>query len=104
MIEAENYTGILKSGELIIHKADETHYLACPEDDASNVIIIGFECQAEELDDFSQKPFELSAECRKLLTEVIREGRSVFLPPCLQRIVNDRKILIRECKVNIGQI
>ena len=29
---------------------------------------------------------------------------SVFFPPCLQRIVSDRKILIRECKVNIGQI
>lgn len=29
---------------------------------------------------------------------------SIFLPPCLQRIVNDREILTRECKVKIGQL
>ncbi len=80
-VNSENYCGSVDSNFLIIHKDNEEHSLTCSSESAPNVIIIGFECHAEELDDFSKRPFELSAECRKLLTEVIREGRSVFLPP-----------------------
>lgn len=81
MAEAESYTGIIKESQLIIHKADEIHSLTCPDDDASNVIIIGFECKSEELDVFSSSPVTLSDNQKKLLTEIIKEGRSVFLPP-----------------------
>lgn len=81
MVESENYSGIVNESQLIIHRADETHSLTCPENDASNVIIIGFECHATELDMFSECPVTLNDVQKKLLTEIIREGRSVFLPP-----------------------
>ncbi len=34
-----------------------------------------------QLDVFSEIPVTLNSEQQKLLTEVIREGRNVFLPP-----------------------
>lgn len=80
-VESEGYTGILSQNNIIIHKEGEVHSLECPSNDAPNVIIIGFECHAPELDVFSITPTELSFECQKLLIDIIREGRTVFLPP-----------------------
>lgn len=81
MVEAENYSGVVNENQLIIHTADEVHSLTCPENDASNVIIIGFECFCEELDIFSKGPVTLTNVQKRLLTEIILEGRSVFQPP-----------------------
>ncbi len=80
-IEAENYSGILKESEMIIHKSGEIHSLSCIKNIAPNVIIIGFECKADELDVFSEGPVLLSNEQQKILTEVIKEGRTVFKAP-----------------------
>jgi len=80
-VDAENYCGELRKNQLIIHKAGEPHALACPENDAVNIIIIGFSCDSPELDRFSYKPVTLSTDLQKVLTEVIKEGRNVFLPP-----------------------
>ncbi len=80
-VESESYTGVLNENSLIIHKAGETHSLTCFNENAPSVIIIGFECKAPELDIFSTKPVRLTAEKQKLLTEIIKEGRTVFLPP-----------------------
>lgn len=80
-VDAENYSGIIKENQLIIHKTNESHSLSCPKDDASNVIIIGFECNSHELDAFSYNPVTLLETHKKLLTEIIKEGRNVFLPP-----------------------
>ncbi len=80
-VDGEHYTGTLKAGELLIHQADETHSLTCPEDEAANVIVVGFACSTEELDSFSHTPTLLSEVQKRLLTEIIMEGRSVFLPP-----------------------
>lgn len=79
--ESENYTGRINEGQLLIHKADEAHSLTCPDDEISNVIIIGFECSSDSLDIFSYSPFTLSNTQKRLLTEIIKEGRTVFLPP-----------------------
>ena len=81
MAEAENYSGIVTESQLLIHKADEIHSLTCPENEASNVIIIGFECKTPELDSFSSQPVTLNDDQKKLLTEIIKEGRNVFMPP-----------------------
>ena len=81
MVQAENYSGIVRENQIIIHRSDEIHSLSCPEDRASNVIIIGFECKCEELDVFSTQPVILQDSQKKLLTEIIKEGRSVFCPP-----------------------
>lgn len=80
-VEAENYKGILKEGMMIIHKTGEVHSLCCINNTAPNVIIIGFECEAERLDAFSGKAVMLNQLCRKILTETIKEGRTVFEGP-----------------------
>lgn len=80
-VEAENYRGVLKENQMIIHKSNETHSLSCPDNEASNVIIIGFECDNSELDSFSEYPTDLNEAQKKLLTEIVREGRNVFEPP-----------------------
>ncbi|MBQ6999036.1 MAG: helix-turn-helix transcriptional regulator [Clostridia bacterium] len=80
-VDADNYTGIIKENQLIIHKSNEEHSLSCPEDEASNVIIIGFECNSEELDVFCESPVTLNEVQKRLLTEIIKEGRNVFEPP-----------------------
>ncbi len=80
-VNSGSYSGWLNKNELILHKAGEMHSLSCPKDTAPNVIIIGFACSAPELDVLTQAPVALPPTCQKLLTEVIKEGRSVFLPP-----------------------
>ncbi len=80
-VEADNYSGKLCDKQLLIHRSDEAHSLYCPENIAPSVIIIGFECDSPELDVFSYAPVTLSGDQIKMLAEVVREGRSVFLPP-----------------------
>lgn len=80
-VDADNYKGVVKENQLIIHKNNEEHSLSCPENEASNVIIIGFECSCDELDAFSRCPVTLNEVQKKILTEIIKEGRSVFEPP-----------------------
>lgn len=80
-VRSDGYNGILKKNQLIVHKENERHALSCDLDNAPNVIIIGFECTSHELDAFSSNIEILSEEQQRLLTDVIREGRSVFLPP-----------------------
>ena len=80
-VDADNYTGAVTENQLIIHKSNEEHSLSCPENEAPSVIIIGFECNCEELDVFSDAPVTLNEVQKKLLTEIIKEGRSVFQPP-----------------------
>ena len=80
-VDADGYIGELSSRELLIHKANEEHSLSCIGQEAPNVIIIGFECECEKLNAFSEKPYYLSDDLIKILTEIIKEGRSVFLPP-----------------------
>lgn len=80
-VSAEGYSGTLCNKQLLIHKSDEEHSLSCVGGEAPSVIIIGFECECEKLDFFSNTPFTLSDDLIKILTEIIKEGRSVFLPP-----------------------
>ena len=80
-VNAENYEGILNTGEVLVHKGNEIHSLSCPLDDAPNVIIIGFLCRDACLDVLSEGPMKLTSELQRLLTDVVKEGRSVFLPP-----------------------
>lgn len=80
-VEAEGYDGLLEKNQLIIHKPNEIHSLSCPDGDAPCVIIIGFECNCPEINVFSDTVSTLSSTLQKLLTEIVKEGRNVFLPP-----------------------
>ena len=80
-VEAESYCGSLEKNQLILHRENETHSLTCAGGNAPNVIIIGFECKSKGLDALSAGPVFLSHEEQRLLTDIIKEGRAVFLPP-----------------------
>ena len=90
-VRSEEYDGVLLSNQMIIHKADAVHSLYCVQDEAPNVIIIGFECTAEELDLFALTPITLNTDQKRLLAQVIKEGRSVFLPPYGMSDLRDMK-------------
>ncbi len=80
-VKSENYSGVLCNDQLIIHQPNEIHSLKCNEDDAPNVIIIGFECLCEQLKTLSKMPVTLSSEQKKMLADVMKEGMSVYAPP-----------------------
>ncbi len=80
-VNAENFSGTLSNKQFIIHQSNELHSLSCNEKEAPNVIIIDFVCDCSKLDVFSKQSHTLSNEHIKILTDVIKEGRSVFLPP-----------------------
>ncbi len=80
-IVSENYTGELKQNEMILHGANQKHALACEDNVAPNVIIIGFECVSKELEKLTFSPFRLPTELQKMLAEIIKEARAVYEPP-----------------------
>ena len=78
---ADNYTGILTSGQMIMHSPCEKHSLMCEGEVSPNVIIIGFECKSAHLDSFSHSPVNLTADQKRLLAETVNEGINVYAPP-----------------------
>lgn len=88
-VESENYCGTLLKNQMILHNESEIHSLVCPEDKAPNVIIIGFECNCPELDRFAFAPVTLSQEQQWYLTEIVKNGRTVFMPPYDQPNIKD---------------
>lgn len=80
-VESESYSGPLADGQLLIHRPNEAHSLICSQDDAPNVIIIGFECAAEQLLSFSGTPTTLTAQQKRMLADIMTEGMSVYAPP-----------------------
>lgn len=80
-VYADNYSGILSSNQLIIHRANELHSLKCNENINPHIIIIGFECDAKELEPFSKSPATLQPTHRKMLAGIMNEGMNLFAPP-----------------------
>lgn len=80
-ISSDNYTGSLYQNQMIIHGVNQNHSLTCNEQVAPNIIIIGFECTAPALDELTHAPISLTDELQKMLAEIIKEARAVYLPP-----------------------
>ena len=80
-IRSEHYTGKLVKGEVIVHTSGEMHSLTCESEIAPNIIIIGFECQSPKLDLLTHAPLRLSDELSRMLAEIVKEARTVYLPP-----------------------
>ncbi len=80
-ISSDNYTGELTEGELIVHGPHEIHSLTSDGATAPNIIIIGFECKSKSLDRLSHAPLRIGEELEKMLVEIVKEGRSVYMPP-----------------------
>lgn len=80
-VRAENYSGVLDDNRLIIHRPNEVHSLECNGNIAPNVIIIGFSCDCEALAPLAENPVALTAEQKKMLSEIMQEGMIVYEPP-----------------------
>ncbi|MBQ7924360.1 MAG: helix-turn-helix transcriptional regulator [Clostridia bacterium] len=80
-IASEHYTGELHQNQIILHGANEKHSLSCTSDVAPNVIIIGFECFSPELAKLTFEPLEIPVNLQKMLADIIKETRAVYLPP-----------------------
>ena len=80
-IRSEHYTGTLNQSELIIHGSNEQHALVCEECAAPNIIVIGFECDSPHIERLTHRPLLLTEELKKLLGDIVKESRTVFLPP-----------------------
>lgn len=80
-IASDRYTGELTEHSMIIHSANETHSLTCDEGEVPNIIIIGFECTAKRITELSEFPLLLPDDMQKMLAEIIKEARGVYLPP-----------------------
>lgn len=79
-VESGLFAGRLKKNELLIHPAGEWHTLHCGAA-APSIIIIGFECETAALHPFGKRPFPLPEPMQRILVEIVKEGRNVFLPP-----------------------
>lgn len=79
--ESEHFSGKICEGELILHMPNEQHCLETYGMSAPNVIIIGFSADCDMLNDFCNKTVKLLPQEKKLLVEIIREARCVYLPP-----------------------
>lgn len=80
-INSEDYKGTLEKNQMIIHRENAEHALHAPIGTSPSVIIIGFECDSDLIDEFSYQPTELSPYAVRKLAEIVKEGRNVFNPP-----------------------
>lgn len=80
-VVSRGYKGVLNQNQMIIHKSGEIHSLSCMGDESANVIIIGFEYNQKKITDFSKKIKTLNNDEKKILTDIVKEGRNVFMPP-----------------------
>ena len=81
-VNAENYQGKLRKGEMLIHRENEKHSLRTHKNRKTTIIIIGFSTSnAEMLDIFSKAPVKLDEQETKMLAKIVKEGRNVFAPP-----------------------
>lgn len=81
LIESEGFSGTLTDGHVLIHRAGEMHSLSCSGGLAPGVIIIGFSCDHAQLASFSETPTALSPKEKRLLSEILKDGMSVYMPP-----------------------
>lgn len=80
-ITSEHYSGELKQNQIILHGPNQKHSLSCASNTAPSVIIIGFECFSPELEKLTFAPLDVPVAQQKLLADVIKETRAVYLPP-----------------------
>lgn len=80
-VRSDDFTGNLTKNHMIIHPSNSLHSLSCPNNVQTTVIIIGFECKNDKLNNFASKPVQLDEIQVKQLAEIVKEGRNVFTPP-----------------------
>ncbi len=79
-IVKENGSVILKQGEMIFIKPNQTHRIECLGEEA-NIFIISFECRSESMRFFNDKKYHVPDEYRYLLQSIMSEARETFILP-----------------------
>lgn len=68
----------LQKGDIVFHKPNEFHSVWANGRIAPNIIVVSFECRSPRMDFFENKILALSAQCRNILAEILKEGRNTF--------------------------
>lgn len=80
-VDSDNFSGILGKGELYIHKKNSVHKLTGIGKTKISLIILSFETETEKIESITERPIIVTKEERKLISDIIREGKNVFSPP-----------------------
>lgn len=87
-VEADNYTYILKKGEMVCHKPFEFHTIKAY-GGAASVIVTCFESQSQGMEYFKKKIFAISSRQRLYFNDIAEASKSVFLPKSPLEIAKD---------------
>ncbi|MBQ7924522.1 MAG: helix-turn-helix domain-containing protein [Clostridia bacterium] len=98
LIVKENGSTLLKQGEMIFIKPNQTHRLECVGEEA-NIFIISFECRSESMRFFNDKKYRVPDEFRYLLQSIMSEARETFVLPDFDPDLN--KLILRD-NPNLG--
>ena len=80
-VTSDELTTTIGKNQLVIHSPNSMHSLSCQDDTSTTVVIIGFTCDGVDLSSFAKRPVTLSPSSVKMVADIIKEGRNVFLPP-----------------------
>ena len=80
-VESDDFCGELKKNQMIIHTANMNHSFSCKEGSIPSVIIIGFECDSDNIALFSKEPITLDDYSMNLLSQIMLEGKNFFKAP-----------------------
>ena len=80
IFDADGREFLLRDGELVFHKPNEFHMLKAAEKSAPNISVISFVCNSSPMRFFENKIFKLTAEEKKILRSVLKEGLNAFEP------------------------
>ena len=84
---------ILKEGEAIFHKPNESHSLRADGKRAPNVFIISFECKSESVRFFEHKKLRLQKELLASIFYIIEESKKTFDLPYSDPELKKMKLL-----------
>ena len=90
-MDAENFQGKLRKGEMILHQANEKHSLFTQKNKKTTVVILGFECFSPYLQFFSKNKVALNEAEIKQIARIVKEGRNVFAPPYDKSVYDMKK-------------
>jgi AraC-like DNA-binding protein len=88
----------LEQGDIVFHKPNEFHSVWANGIIAPNILVISFECLSESMSFFEGKILKISSAQRKILAEIMIEGKTAFSNDLSKTYKN----LIRKENINFG--
>jgi len=78
-VGADDARHTLKQGSIIFHKPNEFHQFHAANGVAPNAIVVTFDCSSPAMRQFENKVLQLGEEERKLLVQMMNEGKNTFV-------------------------